>query len=79
MDSMEAEREARQQRALQRQRTLVGGLVSRDGDAPPAGDTPLERLEMLAEISLRAWLLTGQPVPTWDRATMPGRVIRRER
>ena len=33
---------------------------------------------MLAEISQRAWLLAGQPVPTWERATMPGRVIRKE-
>ena len=75
---MESEREARHRRALRRQGALIGGLVSRDEDVAPAGNTPAERLEMLAEISQRAWLLAGQPVPTWERATMPGRVIRKE-
>jgi hypothetical protein len=68
----------RQARAEQRQKTLVGGLVSKQEDQPPIGATIQERLELLAEISARAWALTGQPVPQWTRATMPGRLIRKE-
>jgi hypothetical protein len=75
---MQTEDEARRARAEQRRRTMVGGRVSAEDDLPPVGRDVQERLEMLAEISARAWALTGEPVPTWTRAEMPGRVVRRE-
>ena len=58
---------------------MVGRLVRPEDDLPPVGATPQERLEMLADISKRAWALSGRPVPTWTRAEIPGRVIRRGR
>ncbi|MGH7534017.1 MAG: hypothetical protein ACREMG_00380 [Gemmatimonadales bacterium] len=38
--------------------------------------TPEERLAMVWELSARMWELTGQALPSYTRATMPGRVIR---
>lgn len=48
----------------------------------PADDLSLvttaeERLAMVGELSRRMWELTGRPVPSYRRATMPGRVLRR--
>ena len=43
------------------------------GDARVSG-TPEERLELLKELSDRAWTLTGRPRPTYTRATMPFRL-----
>lgn len=38
-----------------------------------------ERLAMMWELSRRAWLLSGRPMPDYERATMPGRVLRNGR
>jgi hypothetical protein len=35
-----------------------------------------ERAEGLAQISLLAWRLSGRPLPDYDRASMPGRILR---
>ncbi|CAN5325304.1 hypothetical protein BH23GEM2_BH23GEM2_20280 [soil metagenome] len=43
-------------------------------DAFVAG-TPSERIALVAELSRRAWALTGQPLPSYTRATMPVRVV----
>ena len=43
------------------------------GDARVEG-TPDERLAVLAELSRRAWQLTGRPMPQYSRRTMPVRV-----
>jgi hypothetical protein len=40
------------------------------GDAR-VGGTMEERLALLAEISRRAWALTGKPTPSYTRGTMP--------
>jgi hypothetical protein len=40
------------------------------------GGTAEERLALLAELSHRAWLLTGRPFPEYTRATMPVRIIK---
>ncbi len=68
--------EARRARAEARRSQWTGQFVSVAADVPPTAETVRARLEALAEISARAWALTGQPTPTWTRATMPGRVIR---
>lgn len=39
--------------------------------------TPAERLASMWSLSMDAWALSGQPIPDYDRAHMPGRVIRR--
>lgn len=70
--------QARRARAAERALRMVGGVVARGDDVPPMGRTIHERLVMLAEVSARAWALSGQPVPTYTRETMPGRVIRRD-
>ncbi|GEM_PF-5266626 len=33
---------------------------------------------MVVELSRRMWELTNQPLPSYRRAEMPGRVLRRE-
>lgn len=40
------------------------------GDSRVEG-TVAERLKLLADLSRRIWALTGQPVPTYTRRTMP--------
>lgn len=42
-----------------------------------ATTTVEERLAMMWPLALSAWSLTGQPLPDYTRAQMPGRVIRR--
>lgn len=59
------------------------GLKTTLAEAPGAEDlsattTPEERLAMMWELALGAWSLTGQPMPDYSRANMPGRVIRPE-
>jgi len=41
-----------------------------------ATTTVKERLAMVTLLSERCWKLTGKSIPTYSRATMPGRVIR---
>ena len=43
------------------------------GDAR-VGGTVDDRLALVAVLSRRAWELTGQPLPSYTRATMPVRV-----
>jgi len=38
--------------------------------------TPEERLAMMWELAVRAWNLSGQKMPSYDRQSMPGRIIR---
>jgi hypothetical protein len=62
-------------------RAALPARVFRLGDEPgddrSAVTTPEQRIEMVAELSRRMWELTGRPVPTYTRASMPGCVIRR--
>jgi hypothetical protein len=53
-------------------------LGEEPGDDLSAVTTVAERIDMVAELSRRMWELTGQPFPSYTRATMPGRVIRSE-
>lgn len=46
------------------------------GDDLSATTTVEQRLAMMWELALASWALTGQPLPTYSRAEMPGRVIR---
>ena len=44
--------------------------------ASPQPLTPEQRLAMVTVLTRRMWELTGLPVPSYERAAMPGRVRR---
>jgi hypothetical protein len=73
MSTPESSREAR---AEARRKTWTGRLTTLAEDRPPDAETVQERLALLAEMSARAWALSGREVPNYDRANMPGRVLR---
>jgi len=54
--------------------------VYRLGEEPAddlsALSTPEQRLAMVTVLTRRMWELTGLPVPSYERAAMPGRVRR---
>lgn len=54
-------------------------LGSELGDDLRAETTPEERLSMMWELAQRAWLLAGRSLPAYDRASIPGRVVRSPR
>ena len=62
----------------QKRSDMTGRVVplrSREaGDARVAG-TPAERIALVAKLSREAWALTGRPLPSYTRATMPVRFI----
>jgi hypothetical protein len=50
------------------------------GDEPLTDDripeSPDERVAMVAILTRTQWELSGEPLPSYTRATMPGKVIR---
>lgn len=38
--------------------------------------TPAERIGMMWRLALDSWLLSGRTIPDYDRANIPGRVVR---
>jgi hypothetical protein len=46
-------------------------LSSPEAADPLMGGTVEERLAALAELSAEAWRLSGRPLPSYTRATMP--------
>ncbi len=55
----------------------VVSLHSREaGDSRMEG-TIAERLAMTRQLTERIWKLSGKPLPSYTRATMPVRIIRR--
>ena len=52
-------------------------LADQPGDDLSEATTAEERIEMVWELTARMWELTGRPRPSYTRATMPVRVIRR--
>lgn len=72
------EEQAREKRA--RARASWPGSVLRLSEQPDVEiveGMPSERIGMVRELTLAAWAMSGRPMPRYDRATMPGRVIRR--
>ena len=51
-------------------------LGEEPGDDLSALSTPEERLAMVTRLTRRMWELSGRPVPSYERASMPGRVLR---
>ncbi len=65
-----------EQRAARSRRTW-SGRVSSDHRAMQASETTIqERIGHMAALAESAWAMTGQALPTYTRADMPGRVIR---
>lgn len=65
-----------QVRAERRRRTWRGGLVA-EQRAMQASETTIEqRIAAMWAVAETAWAFAGQPMPTYTRETMPGRVIR---
>ena len=52
-------------------------LGEEPGDDLSASTTPEERLAMVWELTLRAWALSGRPIPTYERHEMPVIIQRR--
>lgn len=67
-------REAREARAARRRETWRFTLGA-DPSKPPASSSASERFLEVAAVTLDAWAFSGQPLPDYDRATMPGRLI----
>lgn len=68
----------RAQRARQREH-WPGSLTTLAEQADAAivrGETAADRVAMVWRVTLDAWATSGQPLPTYTRAEMPGRVIR---
>lgn len=67
--------ESRAARAAQRRSTWTGSLNPHT-NMPPAAATPEARMLATAELSIRAHLATGAPLPSYTRATMPTTIRR---
>jgi hypothetical protein len=51
-------------------------LGEEPSDDLSASTTAEERLEMMWELTQRAWLFYGKPIPDYELKDAPGRVIR---
>ena len=51
-------------------------LGEEPGDDLSASTTAEERLAMMWQLAKHAWLLSGKPMPDYERGNAPGRVIR---
>lgn len=74
--------DARRQRAAARRSWAA--QVLRPGDAQPDDDlslttTAAQRLGMMWELVEQTWALSQRPIPTYERASMPARVLRPDR
>jgi hypothetical protein len=54
----------------------VHRLGEEPGDDLSASTTAEQRLDTVDLLSKRMWELSGPPLPSYTRATMPGRVLR---
>lgn len=65
--------------ARRRRRAHWAVRVCRRGEeAVGCGDaTPEQRIAMMWELAVQAWTLAGLPIPDYDRAHTPVRVLRR--
>jgi hypothetical protein len=78
---MSSDEEARRRRARERSSWPIRkfSLGNEPSDDLSAETTAEERLAMMWDLARRAWLLSGQPLPDYDRSSAPGRVIRTRR
>jgi hypothetical protein len=78
---MPSDETARRRRALERSSWPVRkfALGEEPGDDLSTESTGEERLAMMWDLARHAWLLSGRPLPDYDRRSAPGRVIRPDR
>lgn len=78
---MPSDKEARRRRAQERSSWPVRkfALGEEPGDDLSAETTGEERLAMMWDLARHAWLLSGRPLPDYDRRSAPGRVVRPHR
>ena len=71
--------DAFRERAARRRNWVLQGtrLGDEQRDDLSGITTPEERIAMVWELTARMWELTGRPRPSYTRATMPVRVVRR--
>ena len=70
------EHEAREARAARRRATWTATLGVDHASMPFAVGTVEDRFRTVVELSRAAHLLSGQPWPNYDRATMPTQIFR---
>ena len=51
-------------------------LGGEPGDDLSGSTTPEQRLAMVWELTMRAWALTGRPLPEYDRRRIPVKIHR---
>lgn len=58
--------------------TWIGRLTTLRDHTPQPLDpgTPSERFNRVTALTLAAWAMTGEPLPSYTRAEMPGRILR---
>lgn len=66
----------REARAALRRATWTATLSTEHAPMPFARGTAEDRFRAVVALSRAAWLLSGQPWPTYDRATMPTQIFR---
>ncbi len=64
---------ARERAAWPGQKLQLAGLPEHERVA----GTPEELLGMVTELTLAAWAMRGEPLPTYSRQQMPGVVLRK--
>lgn len=64
-------------RAAARRATWHGQLTTEHHPVQASEASAEQRLALLTELSVLAWTLSGRPLPSYSRQTMPGRLIRR--
>lgn len=75
---MSTAEDARRQRAAARASWPLRRyrLGSEPGDDLTLTTTPEQRLGMMWELAVQAWLLSGRELPTYSRHEIPGKLIR---
>ncbi len=66
-----------EKRAERRRQTWTGGLVGRQTAVQASETTVEDRVLHMGMIAEAAWAASGQVLPAYTRAGMPGRVIRK--
>ncbi|MBM4365114.1 MAG: hypothetical protein FJ102_02790 [Deltaproteobacteria bacterium] len=64
------------ERAERRRQTWTIRRVPVDEAMQAADSTVAQRVARMWQLSIDPWVLRGEPLPAYNRAEMPGRVIR---
>lgn len=73
--TIDADDERRARRAEERRRTWASELTTLDRHSNHSVASKEAALSVMWELAQQAWALSGRPLPTYSRATMPGALI----